>query len=76
MIVVAGQGQLLHLVDAFRPAGGFASGLDGGEEQGDEHANDGDHDQQFDERETTPERLLHVLDSWRTDTTDPRMIAR
>ena len=42
---------LLDLIGALRPPGRLAGRLDRRQQQGDQDANDGDHDQQFDQRE-------------------------
>jgi len=52
MVVVQRQAELLHVVDALRTAGRLAGRLDGGQEQADQDGNDGDHHQEFDQRET------------------------
>jgi hypothetical protein len=44
--------QLPQLVRAARTAGRFAGRLHGGQKQGYEHANDGNHDEQFNECKT------------------------
>jgi hypothetical protein len=46
------QPPLLELVGARRPASGLTSRLQRRQKQADERANDGDHDQQFDQRKT------------------------
>ena len=46
-----GEADLLEVVDALRPAGGLAGRLHGGQQQGDEDRNDGDHDQELDQGE-------------------------
>ena len=51
LVVVNGQAELGEVVDACGAAGGFACSLDGGEEQSNQDANDGDHDEELDERE-------------------------
>ena len=51
MVVVHCQAKLLEIVAATHSAGRFTCGLDGGQQQPDEHANDGDHNEQLDERE-------------------------
>src|SRR5262249_18861967 len=51
MEVVDGQSELLEVVGAFEPVGGLAHLLDGGQEQANQHGNDGNHHQQLDERE-------------------------
>jgi len=48
---VAGDGELLEVVAALRPCGGFAHLLDGGQQEADEHGDDGDDHQQLDQRE-------------------------
>ena len=50
-MVVAGQADLLEIVGALRAAGGLAHVLHGRQEQADQDGDDGDHHQQFDERE-------------------------
>ena len=52
-IVLDGEAQLLQVVHALRPAGGLAGRLDGGEEQCDQHGDDGDDHQQLDESKAT-----------------------
>ena len=52
MVVVQGQADLLQVVDALGAAGGLARRLHGGQEQADQDGDDGDHHQQFDQRET------------------------
>ena len=54
MIIVGSQALLLEVVDALDPAGGLAGRLDGRQQQGDQDADDGDGDQEFDEREAPP----------------------
>jgi hypothetical protein len=46
------QPDLLQVVVAFGPPGCFASRLYGGQQQSDQDSDDGNHYQQFDERET------------------------
>jgi hypothetical protein len=50
---VDGQSDLLEVVLALDPGGGLAHLLHGGEQEPDQDGNDGDHHQQFDERERT-----------------------
>lgn len=50
MIVVQGQADLLEVVDALHPTGRLAHGLDGRQQQGDQHGDDRDDDQQLDQR--------------------------
>jgi hypothetical protein len=54
VVVVTGQGELLEVVLGLRPQGRLAHFLHGGQEQADEHGDDGDHHQQLDQREATP----------------------
>ncbi len=54
VVIVRGQAELLDVVDALRASCRFAGRLHGGQQQGDQHANDRNHDQKFDQRETTP----------------------
>jgi hypothetical protein len=51
VVVLNRQAELLEIVDALRPAGGLASGLDCGQQECDQDCNDGDHHQQLDKRE-------------------------
>ena len=51
VVVVEGQADLLQVVLAAQPGGGLADLLHGGQEQADEHRDDGDHHQQLDQRE-------------------------
>jgi hypothetical protein len=44
--------QLLEVVEALRPSRRRPGGLHGGQEQGDQHANDGNDDKQFDQGKT------------------------
>src|SRR5205823_10711265 len=53
--VVRGERNLLELVRALHAAGGFTSGLHRRQEQCHEHANDGDHDEELDERKRSAE---------------------
>ena len=50
------QGELFEVVDALGSAGRLTHLLHGRQEQADEDGNDGDHDEQFDEREGTAAR--------------------
>src|SRR5205085_9153979 len=49
LVIVAGKGELLEVVAATGPVGRFAHALDGWQQHGDQHGNDGDDDQQFDQ---------------------------
>ena len=51
MVVVHGQADLLEVVDALGTPGGLAGRLHGGQQQRDQDGDDGDHHQQFDQRE-------------------------
>jgi hypothetical protein len=51
MLVVGGDGHLAQVILAFRAASGLSRRLDGGQQQRDKHADDGDHDQQLNQRE-------------------------
>jgi len=52
VMVVESQSDLLEVVDALHPPRGLAGGLHGRQEQGDQDANDRDHHEQLDQRET------------------------
>jgi hypothetical protein len=54
MIVVQCQPNLLEVVDALGPPGRLARRLDCGQEQGDQHGDDRDHDEQLNQREAAP----------------------
>src|SRR5690349_6413239 len=49
--MMGGQAELTEVVGTARSTGGLAHGLYGGQQQTDEHADDGDHHQEFNERE-------------------------
>jgi hypothetical protein len=51
VVVVTGQADLLEVVGAVDAVGGRADLLDGGEQHGDENADDGDHHQKLNESE-------------------------
>ena len=51
VVIMQCQSKLFQIVTALHSSSGLSCGLDGGEEQGDEHAYDGDDDEEFDERE-------------------------
>ena len=53
VVVVRGQGDLVQVVRTADAVGGLADFLDGGQEQPDQDADDGDDDQQLDQREPT-----------------------
>ena len=50
LVVDAAERQLLQVVHALGPPGSLASCLNGRQQQRDQNANDGNHDQQFDKR--------------------------
>ena len=54
MVVVQAYADLLEIVGAGHPPRGFARRLDGRQQERDEDADDGDHDQQFDQGEPGP----------------------
>jgi hypothetical protein len=56
VVVVRGQPKLLEVVAALHTTRGLASGLHGREQQGDQDANDGDHDQEFHQRKAKSRR--------------------
>ena len=49
---VQSEGPLFDVIGALHPSGGFASGLHGRQEKCDEHADDGNDDEEFDEGES------------------------
>ena len=49
MVVVAGEADLLQIVNTLGTAGRLAGRLHGGQEQSDQDGNDGDHDQELDQ---------------------------
>ena len=51
LVVVQPQADLLEVVGALDAARGLAGRLHGGQQQGDQHRDDGDDDQQLDQRE-------------------------
>jgi hypothetical protein len=64
------QANLLQVVRALRAPGALAGGLHGGQQHGDQQADDGNHYQEFNERETTPSMgadALHRRTSPRPD---------
>ena len=52
MMLVQREPDLTHVVLTTIAAGGFAGRLDGRQQQRDKHPDDGDHDQEFDQRES------------------------
>ncbi len=59
VVIVQGQTDLLQVVDALRTAGGLTSRLHGGQEECDQHGDDGDDDKQLDQRECSTYSRLH-----------------
>src|SRR6476659_8431769 len=57
-MVQASQANLLEIVDALRPASRFASRLNCRQQQCDQNPNDCNNDEEFDERERTPQFAL------------------
>jgi hypothetical protein len=56
VVFLEGEAELAEVVLAMGAAGGFAGGLDGWGQQGDQGADDGDHGQQLDERKSASAR--------------------
>jgi len=52
-VLANSQADLPEVIGALRPPGGFAHRLHGRQQQRDQHADDGDHHQQFDQGEST-----------------------
>jgi hypothetical protein len=74
---VHANGQLMQVIPALRAAGRLAGVLHGRQEQSDEDRDDGDHDQQFDEREAGPasggtKELSHAANSFVVSKMDSR----
>ena len=59
-VVVGGQPDLLEVVGALDTAGGLARRLHRGQEQRNQHGDDGDDYEQLDQRETTPQTEIHL----------------
>ena len=80
MVVVQGQADLLQVVDALRPPGRLAGGLDGGQQQRDQDRDDRDHHQQLDQREAGPASvhrpadLLPCVDETRQTVPEPSSV--
>jgi hypothetical protein len=51
---VKGEADLLHVVGALDSASGLAGGLNCRQQERDQHRDDGDHDEKFDQGETSP----------------------
>jgi hypothetical protein len=66
MKIVKSDSELFHVVAAARAASRFAGLLHGWQQQGDQDCDDRNHDQQFDQRETTPGRARRPR--WETST--------
>jgi len=54
VVAVQTQPELLHVVHALGTSGGLPDLLDGRQQEADQHGDDGDHHEQFDERERAP----------------------
>ena len=63
MVLHAAYADLLQLVEALGAAGGLARGLDGGEQQGHQHADNGDDDEKLNQGERIGGNEMGV--SWR-----------
>ena len=61
VIVVHGQPDLLQVVGALNAAGGFASRLNGGQQQSDQDRNNRDNNQKFDQSETRRRTTIRTL---------------
>ena len=59
-IVCQRKSKLFQVVDTLDPLRGLAGRLDRGQQQGDQDRDDRDHNQQFDEGETSPYRGSYV----------------
>ena len=78
VVIVHRQSNLLQIVQALGPPRRFPRRLNGGQQQGDQDADDGDHHQQLDQREGTRDarrgNATHgnapVLMDWVTDDND------
>jgi len=73
MMHLKGQTDLLQVVCALDPAGRLSSRLHGRQQQGDQDADDRDHDQQLDQGE--PTRLITVVAGVRAAIAAPEIIA-
>jgi hypothetical protein len=60
-VIEDGERQLLDVVLTGAPPSRFAGRLHGRQEQADERADDGDHNEQFDEREGPTFRRLEIV---------------
>jgi hypothetical protein len=60
MVIVNRQSDLLEIVFALRSAGRFAGLLDSGQQQGNQHGNNGNDDQQLDEGKPLPQDVKPV----------------
>ncbi len=52
MVVVQSESELFQVVGTLHPSCRFSRGLNGGQQQGDQHADDGNDDEKFHEGET------------------------
>ena len=66
-VVLCGQPNLLHVVEAFRAAGSLARLLHGRHQQGDQQRNNGDDHQQLNQRESTPHTHRQGSRGWQDD---------
>src|SRR6185312_9997684 len=58
MVVVHRQADLLEVGGTLRSPRRLASGLHGGQQECDQHRDDGDHDQELDQRESSPQHSV------------------
>ncbi len=70
VIVVHRQADLLEVIFAGKQIGGLANLLDRGQQQGDQHADDRDHDEQFDQGERSSGRRGRTHDFLRKTIVD------
>jgi len=52
-VIVLGQSELFEVIGALHPPCGFPGCLNGGQQQGDQHADNGNDDKKFNERKST-----------------------
>ena len=64
VVVVHPNPDLLEVITAAHAAGGFTSGLYGWEQQPDEDADDGDHNEQLHERECVSGAIERMIHAW------------
>gem|GEM_PF-3626510 len=63
-VIVQRQTDLVQVIAAGRAPSGLAAGLDGGQDEADQDADDGNHNQQLDEAETVLASHRLVSDVW------------